>query len=113
MNGQKKCEGCRQRHDCREVYGKLGEADGASVTLSVVIAFLSPIVVFVVCLAAVERAAGLFTARVVLRTTFGVVSAVAATLAWILVAARINKRISKKSGDQIIREPGARLSGDK
>ena len=62
MNGQEKCEGCRQRRDCREIYDKLGGADGVSVTLSVVIAFLAPIVVFVVCLAAFERVLGGATA---------------------------------------------------
>ena len=113
MNGQRKCEGCRQRQDCREIYGKLGGAEGASITLSVVIAFLAPIVIFVVCLAVVEWAAGLFTARVELQTAFGLVSAVAATLAWVLVAGRINRRISKNSGNQVIRGPGTRLSGDR
>jgi len=113
MNGQKKCEGCSQRHACREIYGKLGGAEGASVTLSVVIAFLAPIVIFVVCLAVVERAAGLFTARFAVRTALGLVSAVAATLAWVLIAGRINRRISKNSGNRIIREQGTRLAGDR
>jgi hypothetical protein len=58
MNGQRKCEGCRQRHDCRDIYGELGGADSASVTLGVVVAFLAPIVIFIVCLSAVEGAAG-------------------------------------------------------
>ncbi|MBN2271143.1 MAG: hypothetical protein JXN61_11045 [Sedimentisphaerales bacterium] len=100
MNGQRKCEGCRQRHDCGEVYGKLEGADGTSLALSVVVAFLSPIVIFVVFLAAVERAAGLLTARVEVRTALGLVSAVAATLLWVLVAERINRRMCKKSGSQ-------------
>ena len=61
MIDQGNCEGCSQRHDCREIYGKLGGSAGPSVILSVVIAFLSPIVVFISCLAVFEIGAGFFT----------------------------------------------------
>jgi len=44
------CEGCSQAHDCKKVYEQLGQSKGSSVALGVVVAFLLPIVVFVVTL---------------------------------------------------------------
>jgi len=54
MTQQKFCEDCNQKHDCREVYQKLGNTKGPSVVLKAVVAFLLPILVFIGCLAAFE-----------------------------------------------------------
>jgi len=94
MTDGKNCEGCRQRHDCREIYGKMGLGGGPSVTLRVVIAFLSPILVFIAFLAGGEKAVGLFTNSVELRTGIGLFAAVAATFLWIFVARAIAGRLS-------------------
>ncbi len=95
MNGQEKCEGCRQRHDCREVYGKLGGVGDPSITLSVIIVFLVPMLIFIVCLAGVEKAVGFFTNMVELRMGLGLFTAVGATFLWILVARVIHRRLSR------------------
>jgi hypothetical protein len=92
---QEKCESCCQRHDCEGIYRKLGGAAGPSVTLSVVIAFLSPILVFILSLAGAEKAVGLFTKTVELRTGLGLFAAVAATFLWILGARVIHGRLSR------------------
>jgi hypothetical protein len=94
MADGKNCEGCRQRHDCREIYGKLGVGGGPSVTLRVVIAFLTPILVFIAVLAGGEKAVGLFTNSVELRTGIGLFAAVGATFLWIFVARGIARRLS-------------------
>lgn len=93
MTDGKNCEGCRQRHDCREIYGKLGVGGGPSVTLRVVIAFLSPILVFIAFLAGGEKAVGLFTNSAALRTGVGLFAAVGATFLWIFVARAIAGRL--------------------
>lgn len=87
------CEGCNQRHDCRDIFGKLGVAGGPSVVLSVVIAFLSPIVVFIVCLAVFERGAGFFTEIAGLRTGVGLLGAVVVTFGWMFAARFIHSRL--------------------
>jgi len=51
MTQSKSCEGCSQAHDCKSVYGQLGCSEGPPVTRAVLIAFLLPILVFVVMLA--------------------------------------------------------------
>ena len=54
----KSCEGCRQAHDCKIVYEQLGCVQGPSVTSTVVVAFLLPIVVFVAALGGFGRLLG-------------------------------------------------------
>ena len=94
MIDQGNCEGCSQRHDCREIYGKLGGSAGPSVILSVVIAFLSPIVVFIKCLAVFEIGAGFFTEIAALRTSVGLLGAVAVTSGWLFAARYMHRRLT-------------------
>jgi len=46
------CDGCSQADRCQEAYRQLGCTEGPSVTRPVLIAFLLPIVAFIVSLAA-------------------------------------------------------------
>ena len=55
MASQRFCQDCIQKHDCRSVYEQLGNDSGASVTLKVILAFLLPLIVFIVSLAISER----------------------------------------------------------
>lgn len=95
MTDRKKCECCGQRHGCGGIYGKLGGAEGPSMTLSVVIAFLSPILVFILCLAGAEKAVGSLVETAELRTGLGLFTAVAATFLWILAAGVLHRRLSR------------------
>ena len=54
MTQQKFCQDCNQQHDCQKVYRQLGGIKGPSVVSKVVVAFLLPLVVFIVALAAFE-----------------------------------------------------------
>jgi hypothetical protein len=55
MELQKFCQDCIQKHDCQRIYEQLGDFSGASVTLKVILAFLLPLIVFVVSLAVSKR----------------------------------------------------------
>ncbi|UCG56907.1 MAG: hypothetical protein JSU70_18840 [Phycisphaerales bacterium] len=55
MVDQEVCHGCEQSNQCRQIYEKLGKSEGPSVTRTVCIALLLPLVVFVGCLAACDR----------------------------------------------------------
>ncbi len=54
MAQQRFCQDCNQKHDCREVYHQLSDSKGPPVVLKAVVAFLLPILVFIVSLAAFE-----------------------------------------------------------
>ena len=58
MNGHPQddlCSGCGQRSSCGSVYQKLGAAKGPSVLGKSLIAFVLPIVLFLLALAAFDR----------------------------------------------------------
>ena len=90
------CQSCMQRHDCREIYGKLGHSEGPSITLRVVIVFLAPLVVFIVSLAAFERAVGFVTSLPAVRTGVALSAALVLTFAWMLAAKVIDRRVGSK-----------------
>jgi hypothetical protein len=54
MTEQNFCQNCYQKHDCQKVYRQLGEAQGPPITLKIIVAFLLPLVVFIVSLAIFE-----------------------------------------------------------
>jgi hypothetical protein len=54
MVEQNFCQNCYQKHDCREIYRQLGKAQCPPVTLKIIVAFLLPVVVFIVSLAVFE-----------------------------------------------------------
>jgi len=51
MVQQEFCQDCRYKHDCREIYRRLGHATCPSILRKVIVAFLLPLVVFIVSLA--------------------------------------------------------------
>ncbi len=50
MTQPDQCDGCRQTDGCKEAYRQPGGMEGPSVTLTVLVAFLLPLVVFIVAL---------------------------------------------------------------
>ncbi len=95
MHRQDFCESCDQKHDCREVYRHLGKAEGPSVALKVVVAFLIPILVFIAVLIVSEKILAGTIETKELRITLNFLLAVAVTLAVALIIRAINK-----SGDR-------------
>lgn len=49
------CQDCQQQHDCREVYRRLGHATCPSIFNKVIVAFLLPLIVFIVSLAVLNK----------------------------------------------------------
>ncbi len=55
MDEQEFCHTCKQKNDCRNVYRKLGNTESPPVTSKVILAFLLPLLVFIVSLGISER----------------------------------------------------------
>ena len=54
MNQKEFCQDCHQRHDCQEVYRRLGSAESPPVVFKVIVVFLTPMVIFIASLAVFE-----------------------------------------------------------
>jgi len=95
MIQQKFCRRCAQKHDCGDVYRQLGKAEGSSVVIKVVFAFLLPLVVFIAALAAPEKIlAGIINSKEV-QTVLSFLLALAVTIACIFLLRAINRQFSK------------------
>jgi uncharacterized membrane protein len=90
MVSQSFCRDCIQKHDCRSVYEQLGNASGDSVVLKVILAFLLPMVVFIISLAVSERVFAGVTNVEKLQTIFSFLSALLATFICIFIIRIIN-----------------------
>jgi len=55
MASQKYCQDCIQKHDCKRIYEQLGDSPGPSVALKAILAFVLPVLVFIVSLTVFER----------------------------------------------------------
>ena len=91
MASQKFCKDCIQKHDCRSIYEQLGNDSSPSVALKAVLAFLLPLMVFIVSLAVFERVlAGVINAER-MQTVLGFVLALLVTFVCVLITRVINK----------------------
>jgi hypothetical protein len=89
------CQNCAEQHRCQEVYERLGRAQGPSVVPKVLAAFLLPLVVFIVSLAAFERIIATVVARKGLQTALGAVFALFATFICVVVTRAMSMRSAK------------------
>ena len=55
MSQEDFCQECHQKHECQEVYRRLGSSECQPVFYKTVVAFLMPMVVFIVSLAVFEK----------------------------------------------------------
>ena len=55
MVQQEFCQTCKQKNDCRKVYRELGNVEGPPIAAKVMLAFLLPLLVFIMSLGAFER----------------------------------------------------------
>jgi hypothetical protein len=85
MSEQESCRYCHERHECREIYQQLGKAEGPSVVLKVVAAFLIPLVVLIVSLAIFEGISVKIVNTKALQTIISFVLALSVTFVCILV----------------------------
>ncbi|MBN1124825.1 MAG: hypothetical protein JXA82_07450 [Sedimentisphaerales bacterium] len=55
MTQQEQCEKCLQRQNCQSVYKRLGGSKGPNVIGAAILAFIAPIVIFIIVLAISEK----------------------------------------------------------
>ncbi len=91
MASQRFCQDCIQKHDCRSVYEQLGGASGPSVALKAVLAFLLPLMVFIVSLAVFEKVLVSAINTEQMQTALSFLLALLATFICILITRVINK----------------------
>jgi len=94
MAEQKFCDNCKQKHDCGRIYQQLGDIAGPSVVIKVIVAFLLPLVVFIVTLAIFDKILSGFEMTAELQTVFSVAASLLITFICILIVRVVNRRIS-------------------
>lgn len=95
MVEQKICEDCKQKHDCQEIYKQLGDIEGPSVVIKVIVAFLLPLLVFIVSLAIFERILSGAISTDQLQTALSLLAALLITFICILIVRVINRRFGQ------------------
>lgn len=93
MAQQEFCQDCNQKRDCRKIYEQLGDIKGPSVVLKVIIAFLLPLVVFIVSLAVFGEIFGKAISSQRVQTVLSLVPALLVTLVCIFIVRAINRRL--------------------
>lgn len=93
-----RCDGCHQAGACAEVYHQLGCAEGPSVVSQVLVAFLLPILTFVVALGVLQWALGSALAKPY-QTPLTLLLALAAT-AGLMFVGRVAVRLCRKRQDR-------------
>lgn len=95
MADEKFCQGCHQKHRCQEVYEHLSKIGGPSVVFKVIFAFLLPIVVFIVSLAAFDEIlAGVIQSKE-LQTIIGLLLALVISSGFVFITRLINRGLFK------------------
>jgi len=92
MDEQGFCHTCKQKNDCRNVYRTVGHAESPPVTAKVVLAFLLPLVVFIVSLGVSERMLAEVVQRENVLTAVSFLLALSATFACVVLTRRIRRR---------------------
>jgi uncharacterized membrane protein len=91
MAEQKICEDCKQKHDCQRIYEQLGDVEGPSVVIKVIVAFLLPLVVFIVSLAVFQEIFAKAISSQRLQTALSLLLALLVTFVCILIVRVINR----------------------
>lgn len=91
MVSQRFCQDCIQKHDCRSVYEKMGNASGPSVVHKAILAFLLPLIVFIVSLTVSERVLTSAINAEQVQMALSLLLALLATFICILITRAINK----------------------
>ncbi len=94
MDEKKFCDNCMQKHDCQSIYRQLGDVEGPSVVIKVIVAFLLPLLVFIVTLAIFERILSGFEMTADLQAVFSAAASLLITFICILIVRVVNRRIS-------------------
>jgi len=97
MVEQNFCEGCKQKHDCQSIYRQLRDIKGPSVVIKAIVAFLLPLVVFIVSLAVFGEVFAKAIKTQHVQTILSLVLALLVTFVCILIVRAINRRVGQDS----------------
>ena len=92
MTDKEYCSNCTGTHDCKVIYEQMGRAQGPSVVKKVIVVFLLPIIVFVVCLVVLDKKLVAVTGNEHLRILLGVLFAGLVSFVYVLIAGRMSRR---------------------
>ena len=92
MTDKEYCSNCAGDHDCKSIYEQMGRAEGPSVVKKVIVVFLLPILVFVVCLVVADKKLVAVTGNEHLRILLGVLFAGLVSFVYVLIAGRMSSR---------------------
>ncbi len=95
MEQQRICKDCNQKHNCSEIYRQLGKFEGQSITLKVILAFLLPLVTFIITMAVFEDLTAGMIKSDRLHTTLSLLIALIASFACVLISRFLNRKIGK------------------
>ncbi|MGD9110654.1 MAG: hypothetical protein PVG93_06900 [Phycisphaerales bacterium] len=87
------CRQCSQQSQCRDAYDRMGRFRGPSVFFKVILAFLLPLVIFIVSLASLEQLLADVLAVKGLRILASFVGAGCLTVIYALIAAALSRRV--------------------
>lgn len=94
MASQRFCQDCIQKHDCKRIYEQLGDSPCPSVALKAILAFLLPLIVFIVSLAVFERVLAGTVNNGRAQTALSFLLALLATFVCMLITRVINRKFS-------------------
>ena len=92
---QQQCQNCGQKHDCQQIYSRLGKSKAQKVLSKVIQAFLLPLILFTVSIAVTEK---LLTDKLKSRGLINIIALASAVLV-IFLYLMILKFWSRKTKD--------------
>ena len=96
MTEQQFCQKCTQKQRCQEVYHKLGNTDGLSVTKRVVYALLSPLLIFIAAMVLLTINLPILTNSDSLRTALSLLGALAITALYVFIIKKLTQNKKTK-----------------
>ncbi|MBN2020854.1 MAG: hypothetical protein JW749_11595 [Sedimentisphaerales bacterium] len=90
------CDRCSERSSCREAFRQSGNVQGKSIVPSVLLAFVLPLLIFVVVLAVSLEILAKYVESVGFRTAFSLLPAIFASVVFVVIVKTAGKRDSKE-----------------
>ena len=100
MAEEKFCQSCDERHRCREIYQKIGNAKGRSFVREVLIAFLLPILAFIASFAAFDAILVKTVETEEIRTALAFILALSVTFALVVIIKIVRQSAIKPSKEK-------------
>lgn len=96
MTQRDPCDKCGQKASCREVFRRLGKAEGRFIVCNVLLAFVLPLVVFIAALAAAQQFLAKYIDSAGLRAAVALLAAIVVATACVTIVRMIGKWLGRK-----------------